>query len=264
MSFLLFPSTVNETIEPVALTQYSENECSPFHFQGCLMMINMPDLLAISYNDFRPKIQDRLDRELSNLIYPKVHLSLSELDITNSEFCEVLSFLIASGKELSIRSISCSDSPKLTKIPPEIGKFTELDYIEFNGNNLTKIADEIRYCTKIKILDLHNNQLTSVPNGICAMKQLQQLGLAHNQIKTIPKEIANMRMITNVDLSYNLLVEIPSEILHLGYLRTIDVRHNNLISFPCEVLLKNIDFMADVKIMNRQRFQLQMKLAELI
>lgn len=53
---------------------------------------------------------------------------------------------------------------KLTSLPPEIAKLTNLSQLDLSGNQLTSLPPEITKLTNLISLDLYNNQLTSLPS----------------------------------------------------------------------------------------------------
>lgn len=217
--------------------------------------------LTHSLDDFKPEVKRRIESAFVILppSFPKI-LNLDELDIDDNEFQEILSFIIQSGKASTIRTLSCCGCPRLTKIPPEIEQFMNVDYIEFLNNNITTIANEISNCVKLEHLDLHQNQLTTIPNGVCNLKKLRFLDLCDNKIKTIPKIVGNMQNLRALYLEHNLLATIPHEITKLRHLRTLDVSENNLLHMPCAMLfLKHL--YADEMVLINQQFLLDLKLA---
>ncbi|NDE82091.1 MAG: leucine-rich repeat domain-containing protein [Chlamydiia bacterium] len=106
----------------------------------------------------------------------------------------------------------------LNTLPAEIGRLTNLEDLNLNGNNLTKLPAAIGGLTNLRRLDLYRNQLTTIPGVIGSLTNLQKLDLGKNRLTTIPAEIRNLRNLQKLDLSRNRLTTIPAELERLTYL----------------------------------------------
>jgi Leucine-rich repeat (LRR) protein len=131
---------------------------------------------------------------------------------------------------------------ELTEFPKEIFQFKNLrilnlgyDYENQKGNKLTSLPAEIGKLTQLTTLDLSYNQLSSLPAEIGKLTQLNTLGLSGNQLSSLPNEIGKLTQLTYLFLSYNELSSFPAEIGKLTQLKALDLSKNQLSSFPAEI-----------------------------
>jgi len=77
----------------------------------------------------------------------------------------------------------------LYRIPPEIGKLTNLRDLDLSNNDLSELPWEIDQLVNLNVLDLSHNLFTKVPREICRT-DLVYLDLSENQItEQLPREI---------------------------------------------------------------------------
>ncbi|MEA1863648.1 MAG: leucine-rich repeat domain-containing protein [Euryarchaeota archaeon] len=101
---------------------------------------------------------------------------------------------------------------QLTTLPPEIGKLTNLTWLNLHDNQLTTLPPEIGKLTNLTWLNLHDNQLTALPSEIAELKSLTVLYLSYNKLTALPLEISELKSLTTLYLGENPL-PIPPEIL---------------------------------------------------
>ena len=124
---------------------------------------------------------------------------------------------------------------KLTGLPPEITKLTNLTALSLGNNQLTSLPPEITKLTNLTRLYLYGNQLTSLPSEIARLTNLQRLDLHHNQLTSLRPEIASLTNLEWLDLNGNQLTSIPPEIIKLTKLRSLNLSDNQL-PIPPETL----------------------------
>ena len=73
-----------------------------------------------------------------------------------------------------------SPLPKITWLPPEIGKLQQLQELYLNYNQLTTLPAEIDQLQQLQRLDLSGNQLTTLPAEISQLRQLEYLNIKNN------------------------------------------------------------------------------------
>ncbi len=66
---------------------------------------------------------------------------------------------------------------KLTRLSPEIGQLTKLEYLNASKNRLTSLPTEIGLLTRLTRLDLSDNRLTSLFPEVGRLTQLAGLYL---------------------------------------------------------------------------------------
>ena len=124
---------------------------------------------------------------------------------------------------------------RLTSLPPEIGKLTNLTSLYLSRNELTSLPPEIEKLTNLTSLYLSTNQLTSLPPEIGKLTNLTTLSLSNNQLTSLPPEIEKLTNLTSLYLSINELISLPPEIGKLTNLTTLNLSNNQLTSLPPEI-----------------------------
>jgi internalin A len=124
---------------------------------------------------------------------------------------------------------------KLTSLPLEITRLTNLTSLDLSNNQLTSLPEEIRRLTNLTSLDLSFNQLTSVPAEITRLTNLTSLELSDNQLTSVPAEITHLTNLTRLDVGGNELTSVPAEIKRLTNLTRLDLSRNQLTMVPAEI-----------------------------
>ena len=154
------------------------------------------------------------------------------------------------GTPLRVTGLSLRGIYLQGEIPSEIGKLTNLEYIDLYDNQLTgEIPAELGNLSNLKRLDLGSNYLTGeIPSELGNLSNLKRLNLGSNQLTgSIPSELGNLSSLDYLDLCGNLLVgEIPIEIGKLIDLEELLLCVNILTGeIPAELgkltNLKNLD-----------------------
>jgi small GTP-binding protein len=130
---------------------------------------------------------------------------------------------------------------RLTSLPAEIGKLTNLTKLDLSRNRLTSLPAEIVELKSLIWLDLSRNRLTSLPAEIVELKNLTKLSLSFNQLETLPTEIAELTNLTELNLSKNQLKRLPAEIGKLKKHTTLFLFGNPLESPPPEIAERGIE-----------------------
>jgi len=82
----------------------------------------------------------------------------------------------------------------LIPIPPEIGRLTNLKFLDLSFNRLEKIPPEMGELKSIKWLNLSNNKITELPSALDKLIMLVCLNLKLNPIRKIsPATFANIK-----------------------------------------------------------------------
>ena len=104
-------------------------------------------------------------------------------------------------------------------LPPEIGSFENLVFIDISNNGLTLICDEITKLKKLKSFVARNNLLDglSVPKDFGLLTVcLETLNLSGNNFTNIPVQFTELSRLKHLYLGANKIHEIPSAVRHLS------------------------------------------------
>ena len=138
------------------------------------------------------------------------------------------------GTPLRVTGLSLRGSYLQGEIPSEIGKLTNLEYIDLYDNQLTgEIPSELGNLSNLKRLNLGSNYLTGeIPSELGNLSNLERLNLSSNHLTgEIPTEIWNLTNLEYLSIGYNQLVgEIPVEIGKLTDLEELRLDGNILTS----------------------------------
>lgn len=119
---------------------------------------------------------------------------------------------------------------RLTSLPSEIGKLTNLKELILSNNLLEgALPGEIRKMP-LELLDASKNRMTGIPAEIGQLNLLKVLDYSNNQLDTMPNEIANLTGLESLNLANNLYRAVPDSILELTNLKTLDLSGNPLSS----------------------------------
>lgn len=124
---------------------------------------------------------------------------------------------------------------KLTRIPPEIRYFTQLQNLNLENNALVTLPPEIGSLSKLRHLLLNRNALKTLPAEIGNLSELTILQLMFNDLTVLPSEIGNLCNLTSLSLSHNALSMLPVEIGKLTKLNFLFLNHNALQTLPSQI-----------------------------
>ena len=139
-----------------------------------------------------------------------------------------------------VRSLTLSENNLVGRIPPEIGKLTELEQLHLEENLIEgPIPPEIGQLKSLEWLGLYGNYLEGpIPPEIGDMEQLQVIDLAYNFLTgSIPVEVIRLPYLWYLGLFANELSgSIPPEIGDFKGLRVLDLCYNKLAgTIPPEI-----------------------------
>ncbi len=115
----------------------------------------------------------------------------------------------------------------ITKLPKEIGDFTNLVTLDLYSNFLENLPKEIGQLINLTYLSLFKNPIIELPKEIGELINLTSLNFSQNQLKELPKEIGQLTKLTFLNLSSNRLKKLPKEIFNLSMLENLFLSKND-------------------------------------
>jgi len=120
----------------------------------------------------------------------------------------------------------------ISKIPRDIGAFTNLKILWLSNNSLSTLPDSLYSLSNLETLDLGNNQLLHLSEKLGNLKNLEKLDLKSNKLTCLPESIGLLENLTFLDVSGNKLTRIPETINMLVNLEILELCYNKLSSLP--------------------------------
>lgn len=123
-------------------------------------------------------------------------------------------------------------------LPPEIGSFENLVFIDISNNGLTQICDEITKLKKLRSFVARNNLLdgSSVPKDFGLLSvSLETLNLSGNNFIDIPLQFTELSHLKHLYLGANKINGISSAVKHLSSLEVLYLGGNRLTEVPAEL-----------------------------
>ena len=164
-------------------------------------------------------------QKLSNLS------SLKRLDLSQNKFSFLPSEigLLTSLQEFKL----CLNFRVPFKLPPQIGKLTQLVNLKLSGNSLESLPEEISNLISLRIVDFSNNQLKYLTKDFVKLEKLGKLRADNNRLESLPKLPMTINQLA---LSYNPKLAIRGEwfdsISYLTGLSQLELRGCNVTSWP--------------------------------
>lgn len=124
----------------------------------------------------------------------------------------------------------------LRVLPPEIGKLTNITWLNLSDNKLEKLPHQIGKLRNLIVMNLGYNQLTELPREIWKLNNLVELNIGNNKFKEFPPEIWKITTLFILKMSNNQLTKLPPEIGKLTNLWRLDVDNNPLVSPSQEIV----------------------------
>lgn len=92
---------------------------------------------------------------------------------------------------------------KMKKLPPEIGKLKNLQWLNLSENRLKSLPPEIGQLEKLEFLSVFDNKLKVIPLEISNLGNLKAFYLGKNHLTEMPVWIGGLRKLVRMDLSAN-------------------------------------------------------------
>ncbi len=115
----------------------------------------------------------------------------------------------------------------LEKIPEDIAKLINLEYLRIHHNRIESIPNFIFKMKTLRVLEIGGNKLGVIPEEIGEMKQLEHLGLKANGLTSLPESIGDLINLKSLDLNFNYFESLPESIKNLTKLEELLLLRND-------------------------------------
>ncbi|WP_310426855.1 leucine-rich repeat domain-containing protein [Chamaesiphon sp. VAR_48_metabat_135_sub] len=177
--------------------------------------------------------------------------SLTHLDISNTTSVFIptknsklknLTNLTLSNSQIVTLAAAIDKLPSLTHLtsyiwvcdlPAEIGKLTNLTYLNLSDTYISNIPPEIGELKQLTYLNLSENKIKKIPPEIGRLKNLTKLILNKNFITDIPTEIGELKYLIELNLEDNLIAEVPQFISSIEHLQFLSSYRLNYLEPTC-------------------------------
>lgn len=132
---------------------------------------------------------------------------------------------------------SFSKNKKITDIPKEIGRNTNITHIELPNNNISKIPKSLYALKNLERLNLSNNKLINIDSKIGNLKKIKIILFSSNQdLMSLPKEICNLSSLVSLPINNTGISNLPECISNMTNLENINISNTSISHFPIEIL----------------------------
>ncbi len=131
---------------------------------------------------------------------------------------------------LSLDTMTAVNSIKEAAVNPE-----SVIKLDLSKQKLTEVPEDIRKLTNLQYLDLSKNKITVIPHWIGELKNLQFLVLSKTKIDSLPPEFGDLANLKYFIMNRSELQKLPHTIGKLKELRYMDLWGSNLSYFPFEL-----------------------------
>ena len=100
-------------------------------------------------------------------------------------------------KLLELNELTCLmiDNCNLTRVPPIIHRFKNLDYLTLSNNQINEIPDSLGELNKLEFLDLGYNKISKIPDSLGNLTRLYHFDLRGNCINDLPDSLGRLEPI---------------------------------------------------------------------
>lgn len=120
----------------------------------------------------------------------------------------------------------------LKKLPNEIFKLINLQYLFCSHNLLRFISSKISRLTNLKTFVCSYNTIITLPSDICELKNLELLDVSNNVLKQFPVNIHELTNLIELNCNWNEMAYLPANLEKLQNLRILKCDNNHLVDVP--------------------------------
>lgn len=222
-------ATIMQDIE-IEVLKVKPHDVDPFQFLQANVMTLFRELkkaLPVPLTDLA-KMQFKEDQALQKIYgYLVTQYNFPQLNTVG----EIKTFLNDPANQSLILSVNqiTYQVGDLEAIPPQIGKFTNLQNLDLSHNQISFIPIWLNQLQNLQHLTLSRNQIKTIPAALEYCKKLEQLELSHNQIEQMPGWMGSPKF-TRIDLSHNKIRAIPQLIISQNC--RLFLNDNQIIDIP--------------------------------
>ena len=110
---------------------------------------------------------------------------------------------------------------RVTDLPPEIGDFHSLEYLDVHGNRLAGLPPEIGDLGALRELRAGRNRLTDLPYELGQLQSLEVLMLAHNELSDLPESMGELGRLQVLRLDANPFWAVPDAVVRMPGIRQL-------------------------------------------
>lgn len=105
---------------------------------------------------------------------------------------------------------------RLSTVPDNIVKFSNLKVLDISSNGLTVLPDILMHCPLTSLIAKNNNfNNESLPKTFTVTSTMKELNLSGNNLTAFPEQVIDFRNLKYLYLSGNLIMNIPKDIKRL-------------------------------------------------
>lgn len=128
----------------------------------------------------------------------------------------------------------------IDSLPPEIGNFSNLKYLNLSYNNLTNLPEEICKLKNLETLLLLRNELVELPENFSNLTKLELLDISYNQLSKLPVKFEHLTLLNSFDASYNMIKYLPMQFTKLHRLKDLHLEQNPFEFPPYNVIKRGL------------------------
>ena len=153
---------------------------------------------------------------------------------------------------LTVISLNINKSD-LTRLPNEIFKLTNLQYLFCSYNFIRIIPTKIKQLTNLRTFVCSYNNIIYVPSSICELNKLELFNISNNMIKQLPVNIDKLTNLVELNCDWNEIIYLSMDLEKLPNLRIFRCDNNQLDDIPSQLESKLELFTYDGNHLSRKK-----------